>query len=196
MQTVRPNAEIAALIRSARKEIKDSVSTRSDDSADHDMGVYVGVHIRRGDRKAEAWPHRGQYVPITDFVTAAREAWTRLLPGSILSPSQIGPIVWVASDSPVAEEEFVEAEPGVGAALKSKVFSLASQQERQAPCTCEPARICAVRVRLVSVRGARQCDEGRPHRLRTPERRLGMGRRGTTDGVCLYNQVTSFYLIT
>ncbi len=125
MQTVRPNAEIAALIRSARKEIKDSVSTRNDDSGDHDMGVYVGVHIRRGDRKAEAWPHRGQYVPITDFVTAAREAWTRLLSSSILSPSQPGPVVWVASDSPEAQEEFLEAEPGAGPAIKTTVFSLA-----------------------------------------------------------------------
>lgn len=88
------------------------------------MGIYVGVHIRRGDRKAEAWPHRGQYVPITDFVTAVHDSWTRLRPDSILSPTQPGSVIWVASDSPAAQEEFLNAEPGAGGALKSTVFSL------------------------------------------------------------------------
>lgn len=128
-QTIRPNAEVAALIRSARKEITDSISTQNVGTRGLDMGIYVGVHIRRGDRKAEAWPHRGQYVPIADFVTAVNEAWARLRPKSILSTSQPKPVVWVASDSPEAQEEFLNAETNSGSTQEILAFSIARSKD-------------------------------------------------------------------
>lgn len=113
-QSIRPDAQIAALIRTARKELTSrhsssrplfSRSSYSEETTEQDSGSYVGVHIRRGDRKAESWPNRGTYVPVQDFVKAASDAWTRLIPtSSSVTPRPM--TIWLASDSPTARDLF------------------------------------------------------------------------------------------
>ncbi|KAI5115441.1 hypothetical protein M0805_008893 [Coniferiporia weirii] len=86
--TIRPNAQNAALIQTARREAAAA-------------GPYVALHARRGDRKAEAWGFHGGYVPLADFVAAAHGTTERL---ELASPSS----VYIASDDPAARAELAE----------------------------------------------------------------------------------------
>lgn len=126
--TIRPNAANAALIRAARTELAETLSSLAspdvevEAAADEgkDLGTYIGVHIRRGDRKAEAWPHMKSYVPAADMLLTAIGTWERLLPSApALAASQRGMIAWVASDSQEARDEFV-----AGALESALIFSL------------------------------------------------------------------------
>ena len=96
-ETIRPNAENAALIHAARAELTQLALSGSGGS-----NSYIAVHIRRGDRKPSSFRFRGNYVPITDFANAVVETWTRL------HPDRPGdhPLVYVASDAPSALLEF------------------------------------------------------------------------------------------
>lgn len=117
--TIRPNAQNAALIRSARQEISASLPDANMADA-QDSGIYVGVHIRRGDRKAEAWPNRDSYVPIENYKEAVESTWERLLPSSPFPSTQPSPVIWLASDSPEARKNFTRSSLPNG----TKLFSL------------------------------------------------------------------------
>lgn len=54
------------------------------------------VHVRRGDRKADTFPYRGNYVPLEEYASSATDTWTRL---SNLSTVE-RPVVWLATDAP------------------------------------------------------------------------------------------------
>lgn len=95
-QTIRPNAETAALIRAVRTELSDILSLHNTD-----INPYLGVHIRRGDRKPSSWSFHGGYVPAEDYVQSAEDTWKRLNPGKPLT-------VYIASDDPSAQSEFLE----------------------------------------------------------------------------------------
>lgn len=105
--TIRPNAQNAALIRSARQEI--TASLPDADLPDAQDGIYIGVHIRRGDRKAEAWPNRDSYVPIENYKEAVESTWERLIPSSPSPLTQSSPVIWLASDSPEARKNFTRS---------------------------------------------------------------------------------------
>lgn len=83
---------------------------------------YIAVHIRRGDKKAGEFPYRGSYVPLENFVTAARDAWARFYHDDVMNAAEhfpAPPIAYVASDSHAAAHDFVSAFPA-----STAVFSL------------------------------------------------------------------------
>ncbi|THH00997.1 hypothetical protein EW145_g6998 [Phellinidium pouzarii] len=88
VHTIVPNAETAALITSARREVTAA-------------GPYIAVHVRRGDRRAEAWAFHGGYVPLGDFVKAVRETAVRLFAPEA-SDVRTAPDVLAAPDAPIA----------------------------------------------------------------------------------------------
>jgi len=79
--------------------------------------VYLSVHIRRGDRLGLRWKYHSTHLPTSLYVDAALEACQRLN-----LTSQGGPLFYVASDSPVALEEFVKQLPS-NAHASSLVYS-------------------------------------------------------------------------
>ena len=144
--TIRPNAHNAQLIRSARAELASILSmpphastARNDDMAPHETrnaeseltahnpDPYLAVHIRRGDRHASSFPYRGKYVPLENYVDAARDAWSRLYNEDVFGESAnfpAPPIVYVASDSHATAHDFVSAFPA-----STAVFSLDSSTD-------------------------------------------------------------------
>lgn len=144
--TIRPNAYNAELIRAARTELAsilslpssaaqsrvDQPQTGSAPSAEellsvHNPDPYIAVHLRRGDRKAHTFPHRGQYIPLEDFVNAANSAWSRLYHDDISNAEAtfpVPPVTYVASDSHTTAHDFVSAFPP-----STAVFSLDSSTD-------------------------------------------------------------------
>ncbi|KIP11158.1 hypothetical protein PHLGIDRAFT_100112 [Phlebiopsis gigantea 11061_1 CR5-6] len=146
-ETIRPNAHNAQLIRAARTELaavlslpphaenarNDDLST-ADGSRDaeaaltaHTPDPYIAVHIRRGDRHAADFPYRGKYVPLENFVAAARDAWARLYGEDVFGEAASfpgAPIAYVASDSHATAHDFVSAFPA-----STAVFSLDSSTD-------------------------------------------------------------------
>jgi hypothetical protein len=117
-ETIRPNAQNAALIRSARAELSRIATTRQ----------YIGVHIRRGDRHAVSWKYQAGYVPIPQYAQAVQDTSSRLL-AQIESPIA----VYIASDSPSANAELVNSLPS-----HTRLFSLARSQNRQLQALASP----------------------------------------------------------
>jgi hypothetical protein len=95
-ETIRPNVENAALIRTARAELAQVASLGNGANS------YIAIHIRRGDRKPSSFRFPGNYVPIADFANAVDDTWTRLHPDR----SGEYPLAYVASDAPSALLEF------------------------------------------------------------------------------------------
>lgn len=146
VETIRPNAHNAALIRAARSELASILSlpahsptARNDDLfsiqdkdaevvlTQHNTDPYIAVHIRRGDRHASSFPYRGQYVPLEKFVEAAHATWERLYGADTdIDTTQFPapPIVYAASDSHTVIEEFMSALP-----TSSAVFSLGTSTD-------------------------------------------------------------------
>lgn len=151
-EVIRPNAHLAELIRSARKEVAELLSLPSlpvgDPNADGVSSsaattaqqMYIGVHIRKGDRRPEGYMfYPDKQVPLENYVAGARETWDRLYAnanasGTPAAPATraqadvssgrpdhypAAPITWLASDSPPAARDFVAAFPPATA-----VFSL------------------------------------------------------------------------
>ncbi|KAK7695085.1 hypothetical protein QCA50_002275 [Cerrena zonata] len=152
--TIRPNAHNAALIRAAREEIVSTLSLpkheRPSDpdpkDADpetivtrHHPDPYVAIHVRRGDKKASSFPHRGSYVPLEDYAAATHETWSRLFNNDSISPKAdhfpSAPIAYIASDSHAAVDELKSAFPTSAAVFSlhtstnSELRALASQKE-------------------------------------------------------------------
>lgn len=167
-EVIRPNYRNTALIRAARKEVASALSLpqlspqineheeRHDghedlagESARHaNPAPYIGVHVRRGDRRASAFPFYPQgVIPLEKFIVGARETWERFYgnhssprattrhddlddPAAAEPPSglRLGhdaqfpapPVMWFASDSPTAAQDFAAAFPPATA-----LFSLA-----------------------------------------------------------------------
>ncbi|KAH9849198.1 hypothetical protein C2E23DRAFT_840279 [Lenzites betulinus] len=153
-EVIRPNAHMAALIRSARAELTEllsipplAVDEPTNDSAGSQhketnaQQMYIGAHIRKGDRVPGGYMfYPDKQVPLDNYVTGVRSTWDRLYGSTNASTSQPAtpspprspdvssgrpdhypapPITWLASDSPAAAREFVAAFPPATA-----VFSL------------------------------------------------------------------------
>ncbi|KAJ7597741.1 hypothetical protein C8J56DRAFT_327382 [Mycena floridula] len=89
--TIRPNTYMSDLIKAARTELVTKFGAPSPS--------YIGVHIRRGDKKSK-FAYRGSYVPIANFISNVNLIWKRA------SGRPASPNVYVASDSPAALQEF------------------------------------------------------------------------------------------
>ncbi|KAI0640097.1 hypothetical protein C8Q77DRAFT_1084610 [Trametes polyzona] len=134
-EVIRPNAHLAALIRSARKEFADLLTLPPSPVGEpgHEAAsapaqqIYIGAHIRRGDRMPDGYMfYKDKQVPLENYLAGVRETWDRLYGGANASSSDAGvtdvssgtpdrypaaPIVWLASDSPAAMREFAAAFP-------------------------------------------------------------------------------------
>ncbi|KDQ63088.1 hypothetical protein JAAARDRAFT_29085 [Jaapia argillacea MUCL 33604] len=110
-KTIRPNAHNAALIRSAREELAAISLQNTTEAANPE--AYFGIHIRRGDRHPYSWPFHNGYVPMEHFVQAIQDTRDRLDHPGFLDIPQDTPtsVVYVATDSPIANEEFTNAVP-------------------------------------------------------------------------------------
>lgn len=97
-QVILPSPKMAALIRKARDELVSAT--------EGEASKYLSVHIRRGDRLGLTWKYHNTHLPTGLYVDAALETWQRLN-----LTSQASPFFYVASDSPVASEEFLEQLP-------------------------------------------------------------------------------------
>jgi hypothetical protein len=118
-ETILPNAQNADLIRSAREELAELLSGQQSNTNSHSHS-YIGVHLRRGDRKAVSWEFHGKYVPIRNFIEAVKTTWSRLSGAKRLSSHQ----VYLASASGDAQEEFASTLPP-----KFPIFSLARSKK-------------------------------------------------------------------
>lgn len=96
-ETIQPNAHIVTLIKLARDEI--------DNLAGASGRQYIGLHLRRGDRPAVSWRYKGGYVPIPEFIQAIKNTASRLFSDNESTT------IYVASDSPSAEAELIDALP-------------------------------------------------------------------------------------
>ncbi|KXN90091.1 hypothetical protein AN958_05096 [Leucoagaricus sp. SymC.cos] len=121
VSTIRPNAALGALIRSARQELKEHIPLSPSTS----QATYISAHLRRGDRK-----HRtsdASYTAVSEYLSSIENTQERL--GKSLSDAP----VYFASDSPSAEFEFGEAYPGRYFSLRQSrdvaLRQLASSQE-------------------------------------------------------------------
>lgn len=126
LQTIRPNAFNARLIRAARSELRDLIIAQSPKS---DLR-YAGVHIRRGDRKPMSWKFKDTvYVPTANYLSGAASLSQRLDPSR---PGSAPAWAYIASDSPLAEQEFISStkdESYTGPAFKT--YSLISSKKEE-----------------------------------------------------------------
>lgn len=107
------------MIRAATKEVLQDLPDPGETSPSNDQ-TYLGVHIRRGDRKAQFWPQRGSYVSLEKFAKAISNTWTRLseldIPkddadAAITSSPSTTMSVWLASDVPQIWQNMSELVP-------------------------------------------------------------------------------------
>ena len=90
-ETIRPNAQNAALIKTARDELGKLAQGQE----------YMSVHIRRGDKPPISWKYQGKHIPISQFAEAVDDTSKRLT-GSLMP-------LYIATDSPSAEDELIKS---------------------------------------------------------------------------------------
>lgn len=112
--TIRPNAQNAALIKTARDELGKLVQGQD----------YMSVHIRRGDKPPASWKYQGKHIPISQFAEAVDDTSKRLAShtGSLMP-------LYIATDSPSAEDELIKSIPTDTTVLSLR---LSKQPELQA----------------------------------------------------------------
>ncbi|TFY67983.1 hypothetical protein EVG20_g3728 [Dentipellis fragilis] len=124
-KTIRPNAAVAALIRSARTEfashlpsplpsIPASINSSDGSPPLPDPGQYIGVHIRRGDRTGLSWKYVDKHLPTKVYADALNASWARLFKVNGTSSNTTetpSPRVYLASDDPTALKELVPLLP-------------------------------------------------------------------------------------
>jgi hypothetical protein len=126
-ETIRPNEATSALISSARSELASFLGLDSNDITDQ----YQGIHVRRGDGKGSSWRYHDKNIPIEEYVTAGKAAWTRLF----RSAGNSAPLsVYLASDDP---NVFETLRSQFGA--DSRIFSLAESENPDLQKIASPA---------------------------------------------------------
>ncbi|KIK71440.1 hypothetical protein GYMLUDRAFT_33607 [Collybiopsis luxurians FD-317 M1] len=118
-QTIQPSEENAALIRDARKELREVMIQSNPNSNTNTNNAYVGVHLRRGDQKAAFTKGPWGYVPLENYVQAVQDIQNRLFSSSASeSGSDVAGganmVAYLASDDPVAIESFEDLLNGDG----------------------------------------------------------------------------------
>ena len=97
-QVILPTPGMSTLIHRARDEFVSD--------AENEPLKYLSVHIRRGDRLGMTWKYHTTHLPISLYVDAVLETLRRLNPAR-----ESNHLLYVASDSPAAMEEFLERLP-------------------------------------------------------------------------------------
>ncbi|KAF8956089.1 hypothetical protein BDZ97DRAFT_1672211 [Flammula alnicola] len=127
--TIRPSAENAELIQLARRELSTFLRDVNERESAADS-IYVGTHIRRGDRKSLSYSFPDRKIPLKEYLNAVKATWSRLHSGSL---STINPVVYIAADSPDAQQQFSELYEGETFSLfdatDPRLRALASTQE-------------------------------------------------------------------
>jgi hypothetical protein len=128
LETIRPNEFNSRLIMAARSELKDLIMAESDQTLPVN---YVGVHIRRGDRRPMSWRYKDGYVPADKYLAGVTSTFERLDPARSSAGSQ--PLfAYLASDSPRAQSEFMEAvKQGSSLEQRVKVYSLLRSKKEE-----------------------------------------------------------------
>ncbi|RXW22678.1 hypothetical protein EST38_g3189 [Candolleomyces aberdarensis] len=107
--TIQPNEKMTNLINTAKQELLASISTQDPhlniDEHNTAESDYISVHIRRGDRIPHGWEYHRKPIPIKEYVDAVLETIKRTQEIDSSKP----PVVYVASDSPAAIDEFNQA---------------------------------------------------------------------------------------
>ncbi|QRW00743.1 hypothetical protein RhiJN_28761 [Ceratobasidium sp. AG-Ba] len=97
----------AQLVREARTELRRRIQAVTGSAA---VTNYMGMHIRRGDRRAMSWRFiksgAAGYVPLQDYVDAAQKTWAEQGPPGAAH-------VYVASDDPLMLDEFINRASGM-----------------------------------------------------------------------------------
>ena len=88
---------------------------------DKHLPSYIGIHVRRGDQLATSWSFHNGYVPTVNYAQAALDSWSRL---HLSSSSPL--TVYVASDSPAAQLELIDAFPS-----DTRIFSLSLSEDAE-----------------------------------------------------------------
>jgi hypothetical protein len=104
----QPKSEVIDLIREAREELA--------------APAYVSVHIRRGDRMGMSWKYHNSHIPVEVYADAVMSTWKRLAPDD--APD--GPVVFLASDSPSAQREFMDS-----FSVASRIYSLSESKNAE-----------------------------------------------------------------
>ncbi|KAF4573464.1 hypothetical protein EYR36_007979 [Pleurotus pulmonarius] len=128
-KTILPNERMHHLINLAREAFQKKMAGTGASSS------YLGVHIRRGDRKASSWKYHGQYLPTSEYVSAVADTWPRVSPPSTVNPTDSmpsNPFIYLASDSPEGEGEFTSS------VHAENVFSLARSQSPELAALASP----------------------------------------------------------
>src|SRR6267378_3427225 len=107
--TIRPNVRNMELLHLAQAEFS-LFLTRISQGEKGASSRYVGTHIRRGDRKSLSYSFPNRKIPIKDYLDAVKKTWARLRNGT---PSQIYPVVYLATDSLDVHKEFSRVYEGV-----------------------------------------------------------------------------------
>ena len=126
--TIRPNAHNLELIKLTQDEFRATV---------HDVQVdnlskltYLAVHVRRGDRKPASYGFLDNKIPLYLYMDGVKDTWTRLHTGH---ESKANPVVYFASDSSAAEQQFSKLYDGptfsLFATAHPRLRALASPRE-------------------------------------------------------------------
>lgn len=130
--TIRPNPTTADLITLARSEIKEYFGKQSP--------AYVGVHVRRGDRKTMSWQFKDNFVPLENYAESVKATISRLDPSSRTRSA-----VYIASDSPEAQDDLINLLPD-----STPVFSLTQSKKRRLRELASPAAYFQDKFNLLS----------------------------------------------
>ena len=144
--TIRPNAQNTELLRLAQAEFS-SFLNQGEKAAN---SQYVSTHIRRGDRKSLSYSFLDRKIPTKDYLDAVEKTWTRLHNGT---PSQIYPVVYLATDSSNVHKEFSQVYEG-------RSFSLFDSWDPRLSALASPAEYIQkefnaldLQARVVATRG-------------------------------------------
>ncbi|KAJ2918427.1 hypothetical protein MD484_g2011, partial [Candolleomyces efflorescens] len=121
--TIQPNDQMTNVINTAKQELLASISTQDPhlniDEHNTAENGYISVHIRRGDRIPHGWEYHRNPIPIKEYVDAVLETAKR----TQASDSSAPPVLYIASDSPAAVDEFTKAYHGPTFSLSKSVHS-------------------------------------------------------------------------
>jgi len=92
--------------------------------------TYLAVHVRRGDRKPASFEFSDNKIPLALYMDSVKDTWARLHTGH---ESKANPVVYFASDSPVADQQFSKLYSGLTFSLftttQPRLRALASPRE-------------------------------------------------------------------
>lgn len=143
--TVRPNAQNMGLLRLTQAEFSSFLTEVNQGDKE-----YVGTHIRRGDRKSLSYSFLDRKIPTKEYLDAVEKTWARLHKGM---PSQIHPVVYLATDSSNVHKEFSQVYEG-------RSFSLFDSSDPRLSSLASPAEyiqkefnVLDLRERIAATRG-------------------------------------------